>query len=102
MPKERVRVTPDVRAKAVGEIQNGKSRQIVADELGVSLAAVHLWMSKANQEAYPTRSEASELRVLPMEAGAPPPQTSDLEKKIKLLELEIQYLKQRLAIYESE
>jgi predicted transcriptional regulator len=94
MSKERVRVSPEIRAKAVGEIKGGKSRQEVADELGVSLAAVHLWMSKVSQESAQANKHdpTSSFPRMPI---------SELEKRVKLLELENEYLKQRLAILEG-
>jgi transposase-like protein len=110
MTKERNRVSPEVRAKAIAEMKLGKPRKEVAAELHVSLAAVNLWMAKANakppavlQAAVPATQGADDidldnnvehlqLRIMQLEI--------DVKHLKSRLEMETKYLKEKLALYE--
>lgn len=91
MAKERMHISDADKARAVAQIQEGRPRKEVADELGVAVATVHLWMSKVNKTPSP---------VKPVPAAMDVPE-SELMREIALLKLENEYLKNRLAIYEG-
>lgn len=95
MAKERVRVLPEIKIGAIEAIKAGRPRQEVADELGVALATVHLWMSKAKGKTPPNGLQSPIPSRTDNEAD-------ELQRRIQLLELENDYLKKRLALYEEK
>lgn len=97
MAKERVFVSPEARANAIGEIQSGRPRKEVAEELGVSLATVHLWMAKVNTK--PPATPHTELPGTHAEGdGDGEYGVEYLKMRVRQLELDVKHLKERLEI----
>lgn len=96
MAKERQPTSTEARARAVAEIREGRSRKEVAAELGVALATVHLWMAKANAQP-----PAAHQPILPPSQVADEKYVEGLKMRIRQLEVDVKYLKEKLALYEG-
>ena len=92
--KPRVFVSDERKAKAIEQIEGGRDREDIALELDVSIHTVNLWMAKRHRE----RQQAS--LAAPQAPSEPSGNDSDLKRQVELLQLEVEYLKKRLALYE--
>lgn len=104
MAKERVYIGEEVKAKAVEELKHGKPRKLICEELGVSIHTVNLWMAK-DKKARAVKAdsqvggESQEYRQI---TATKPEVSGDLERRVAELELDVRYLKQKLAFIESK
>jgi len=90
---------PEVKEQVIADIEAGKARAKVAAHYEVPLPTVNLWMAKHNKaKRLEPRGWDTPAPVAPQPAPGTP---EAIQRRLELLELENDYLKKRLAIYEQ-